>query len=77
MKPGTLVIHRIKDDVLHLTPVEVDLAEDLDNWIEWNYGEYGIVLDVLEGQAGIRVFVPRGIGLCFHDELVWIDAPAS
>lgn len=77
MKPGTLVIHRIKDDVLHLTPIDADLAEDLDNWVEWSYGECGIVLDGLKGQIGIRVFVPGGTGLCFHDELIQIDDPTS
>jgi len=60
-----------------LTPLEIDRAEDMDNWVEWRYGDCGIILEGLKGQIGIRVFVPDGIGLCFHDELITLDEPTD
>ena len=76
LKPGSLVIHRMRGGVLHLTPIDTDCVEDLDNWIEWRRDDCGLVLDSLKGQVGIRVFVPGGVGLCFHDELIQLDEQA-
>jgi len=64
MKPGTLVQPSIGK--VYLTPVDSDIAEDTENWIEWEFKQFGIVL---EQNNWVTIFTESGIGYCFLDEV--------
>lgn len=71
MKIGSLVIPRKLNqrDSFYLTPVSESQVEVMTSWPEWKKGEIGIVLSEESSHAGIKVFIPAGVGLCFADEI--------
>jgi len=74
LNPGTLVTP--KKDTVYLTPLDPDLAEDFENWIEWSVGQVGIVLDSCIS-IGLRIITSRGMGTCFNDEIIEVNQPLA
>jgi hypothetical protein len=71
MKVGTLVVPRptggsIK--ALYLTPRSIEDADNIENWIEWDLGQIGIIMNV--SNSGLMIMTKNGIGYCFEDELI-------
>lgn len=64
MKPGTLV--QPSGEKVYLTPIDSDAAEDTEKWIEWEFKQFGIVLDQNDW---VTIFTENGIGYCFLDEV--------
>jgi len=73
LKPGSLVLHKFKTGALYLTPLNYEKSEDIERWVEWRVGEFGLVLHSHDDQFGLLILVPDGVGFCFNDEVVRID----
>jgi len=71
VKVGSLVVPTSfnQRESFYLTPISVFEQENFLSWPEWKKGEIGIVLPPEEGQIGIKVLIPDGVGLCFFDEI--------
>ena len=66
---GTLVVPKLSTPV-YLTPHDIDLALDMESWIEWSAGQLGIVLGKTTAQNILIIAAPRGIGTCFPEEVL-------
>jgi len=66
---GTLVVPKLSA-TLYLTPRDIDLALDMESWIEWPTDQLGIVLGKTTDQNNLIIAAPGGIGTCFSDEVL-------
>lgn len=70
---GTLVVPKLSATLsatLYLTPRDIDLALDMESWIEWPTDQLGIVLGKTTDQNNLIIAAPGGIGTCFSDEVL-------
>jgi len=71
MKAGSIVLPKKQTgsvNKVYLTPISVKDVEDLEEWIEWDLKELGIIVEMIYNHQ-VVVMVPSGIGCCFEDEL--------
>ena len=68
MPKGSLVIP--KKHTVFLSPQFIELAEDIENWIEWPPNQFGIVLNVMDNDSSLLIATATGTGVCFVDEII-------
>lgn len=67
---GALVVTR---ETIYLTPQQVDLAVEIENWIEWTPEQLGLVIGQTKDKLCLVIATINGIGSCFPDEIMEVE----